>query len=182
QIVYMRLAAGGIEPPQRVEGVLSRIVAGQRVIGEQHLVEEEAVGLVEAGFEPGAAGRLAGGDDAEQGFQNAARAEALEDLEFGEFGGDHEPRGGVFKQGVDEDDLVGVERDGCLPGRGGGGAGGGSADNGVQATETVSGGTLTKSPNYRMISTFGQPTQNQGKTTSPSYNMQGGLIGAAAGK
>jgi hypothetical protein len=65
---------------------------------------------------------------------------------------------------------------------GGGGAGGGSsADNGVQATETVSGGTLTKSPNYKMISTFGQPTQNQGKTTSPGYNMQGGLIGAAAG-
>lgn len=65
---------------------------------------------------------------------------------------------------------------------GSGGAGGGSsADNGVQATETVSGGTLTKSPNYRMISTFGQPTQNQGKTTSPGYKMQGGLIGANAG-
>lgn len=64
---------------------------------------------------------------------------------------------------------------------GAGGGSGGTADNGVQATETVSGGTLTKSPNYKMISTFGQPTQNQGKTTSPGYNMQGGLIGAAAG-
>jgi hypothetical protein len=63
----------------------------------------------------------------------------------------------------------------------GGAGGGGTADNGVQATETVSGGTLSKSPNFKMISTFGQPTQNQGKTTSPTYNMQGGLIGANAG-
>ena len=66
-------------------------------------------------------------------------------------------------------------------GGGGGAGGGGTADNGVQATETVSGGTLSKSPNFKMISTFGQPTQNQGKTTSPGYNLQGGLIGAAAG-
>jgi hypothetical protein len=29
-----------------------------------------------------------------------------------------------------------------------------------------------------MVFTFGQPTQNQGKTTSPGYRMQGGLIGA----
>jgi hypothetical protein len=66
-------------------------------------------------------------------------------------------------------------------GGGAGGAGGGTADNGVQATETVSGGTLSKSPNFKMIHTFGQPTQNQGKTTSPTYKMQGGLIGANAG-
>jgi hypothetical protein len=65
---------------------------------------------------------------------------------------------------------------------GGGGAGGqggsGTADNGVQATETVSAGEVSKSPNYKMVFTFGQPTQNQGKTTSPSYRMQGGLVGA----
>jgi hypothetical protein len=29
-----------------------------------------------------------------------------------------------------------------------------------------------------MIFTLGQPTQNQSRTTSPSYQMQGGLIGA----
>jgi hypothetical protein len=63
---------------------------------------------------------------------------------------------------------------------GAGGAGGGSADTGVTSTETVSGGTVTKSPNYKMVSTFGQPTQNQGTTTSPGYKMQGGLIGATA--
>ncbi len=61
---------------------------------------------------------------------------------------------------------------------GSGGQGGGSADMGVPATETVSAGEVSKSPNYKMVFTFGQPTQNQGKTTSPSYRMQGGLVGA----
>jgi hypothetical protein len=56
--------------------------------------------------------------------------------------------------------------------------GGGTADKGVQATETVSAGEVSKSPNYKMVFTFGQPTQNQGKTTSPGYRMQGGLVGA----
>lgn len=49
---------------------------------------------------------------------------------------------------------------------------------GVPATETVSAGDVASSPSYRMVFTFGQPTQNQGKTTSPGYRMQGGLIGA----
>ena len=61
---------------------------------------------------------------------------------------------------------------------GAGGHGGGTADNGVSATETVTAGEVSKSPNYRMVFTFGQPTQNQGKTTSPGYRMQGGLVGA----
>jgi hypothetical protein len=61
---------------------------------------------------------------------------------------------------------------------GAGGQGGGTADTGVSATETVSAGEVSKSPNYRMVFTFGQPTQNQGKTTSPSYRVQGGLVGA----
>jgi hypothetical protein len=63
-------------------------------------------------------------------------------------------------------------------GGGAGGQGGGTSDVGVQATETVSGGEVSKSPNYKMVFTFGQPTQNQGTTTSPSYRVQGGLIGA----
>lgn len=61
---------------------------------------------------------------------------------------------------------------------GAGGHGGGTADNGVPATETVTAGEVSKSPKYRMVFTFGQPTQNQGKTTSPGYRMQGGLVGA----
>jgi hypothetical protein len=65
---------------------------------------------------------------------------------------------------------------------GGGGQGGQGGtmmgDQGVQATETVTAGQSVSSPNYRMVFTFGQPTQNQGTTTSPSYRLQGGLIGA----
>lgn len=64
-------------------------------------------------------------------------------------------------------------------GSGAGGAGGGAmVDNGHPATETVSAGDVAKSPSYKMIFTFGQPTQNQGKTTSPSYGLRGGLVGA----
>jgi hypothetical protein len=59
-----------------------------------------------------------------------------------------------------------------------GGGEGGAADNGGPATETVSAGDVATSPGYKMVFTFGQPTQNQGKTTSPGYRMQGGLIGA----
>lgn len=62
---------------------------------------------------------------------------------------------------------------------GAGGAGGGTAaDNGAPATETVTAGEVSKSANYKMVFTFGQPTQNQGKTTSSSYRLQGGLTGA----
>jgi len=64
-------------------------------------------------------------------------------------------------------------------GGGSGGAGGGApSSGGTQASQTVSGGRTSSSPSYRMTYTFGQPTQNQGKTTSPSYRMQGGLSGA----
>ncbi|MGK3972462.1 hypothetical protein WMF38_12185 [Sorangium sp. So ce118] len=63
---------------------------------------------------------------------------------------------------------------------GGGGAGGKAevADRGVAASDVVSAGEVVRSPSYRMVFTLGQPTQNQGKTTSPSYRMQGGLVGA----
>lgn len=73
-------------------------------------------------------------------------------------------------------------------GAGGGGSGGAGGqgggvvvDTGKPATETVSAGEVSKSTNYRMVFTFGQPTQNQGKTTSPGYQMQGGLVGANGG-
>jgi hypothetical protein len=75
--------------------------------------------------------------------------------------------------------VGGAGGEGGAGGQGGaGGAGGGTADLGVPATETVSAGEVSKSANYKMVFTFGQPTQNQGKTTSPSYAMQGGLVGA----
>jgi hypothetical protein len=65
-----------------------------------------------------------------------------------------------------------------------GGDGGGGPDAGPpasaagRATDTVSAGNTARSPSYRMVFTLGQPTQNQGKTTSPRYRMQGGLVGA----
>jgi hypothetical protein len=42
----------------------------------------------------------------------------------------------------------------------------------------VGAGDVCKSPQYKLVFTMGQPTQNQTKTTSPSYRLQGGLIGA----
>jgi hypothetical protein len=64
---------------------------------------------------------------------------------------------------------------------GAGGAGGEAAESGKSATETVTAGEVSKSPNYKMLFTFGQPTQNQGTTKSPGYRMQGGLVGANGG-
>ncbi|HRI66507.1 MAG TPA: hypothetical protein PK156_19800 [Polyangium sp.] len=66
---------------------------------------------------------------------------------------------------------------------GAGGAGGSGGGNplvipGHQGMEIVNGGQFMKSPNYSMVYTVGQPTQIQTTTTSPSYVMRGGLIGA----
>jgi hypothetical protein len=63
---------------------------------------------------------------------------------------------------------------------GGTGGTGGMAvvDPGVQATDFVSAGGLAKSANFKMVFTLGQSTQNQGRTKSTNYTMQGGLIGA----
>lgn len=61
---------------------------------------------------------------------------------------------------------------------GGGGEGPEVADVGRTASDVVSAGQVVRSPSYRMVFTLGQPTQNQGKTSSPSYRMQGGLVGA----
>jgi len=60
----------------------------------------------------------------------------------------------------------------------GGGAGGGASAHGPPATDIVSAGEVSKSSSYKLVFTFGQSTQNQDKTTSPSYSLQGGLIGA----
>jgi hypothetical protein len=46
------------------------------------------------------------------------------------------------------------------------------------ATQMVNAGETGQSPHFRAVYTLGQPTQNQGATTSPSYRVQGGLIGA----
>jgi hypothetical protein len=55
---------------------------------------------------------------------------------------------------------------------------GASPTYGPGSSQTVSAGETAKSPSYRMVFTLGQPTQNQGKSTSKSYRMQGGLIGS----
>ena len=49
---------------------------------------------------------------------------------------------------------------------------------GRSVTQTVNSGTMAVSPNFRMVFTMGQPTQNQGVYTSNNFRLQGGLIGA----
>lgn len=49
---------------------------------------------------------------------------------------------------------------------------------GPPANEVVTAGDTSESPNYRLVHTFGQPTQNQETTKSPGYRLQGGLVGA----
>ncbi|WP_234023668.1 hypothetical protein [Sorangium cellulosum] len=61
----------------------------------------------------------------------------------------------------------------------GGGAGGAPGHARAGAGELVSAGEVARSARYRMVFTLGQPTQNQEKTTSRRYRMQGGLIGAS---
>lgn len=58
-------------------------------------------------------------------------------------------------------------------------SGGGTAPgHGPPATQTVSAGNRSQSGSYVMVSTLGQPTQNQDRTSSKSYVLQGGLVGA----
>lgn len=65
------------------------------------------------------------------------------------------------------------------PGQGGSGAtGGGAPSPSLGGTEWASAGGVVKSEKYVMHFTFGQPTSNQGKSTSSSYRIQGGLVGA----
>lgn len=49
---------------------------------------------------------------------------------------------------------------------------------GRSVTQTVNGGTVASSPNFRMVFTIGQPTQNQGTYKSDNFRLQGGLVGA----
>jgi hypothetical protein len=58
------------------------------------------------------------------------------------------------------------------------GTGGAPPVAGAPGSETVSAGDVCTSPNYKMIMTFGQPTQNQGPMSSPNFKVNGGLIGA----
>lgn len=87
---------------------------------------------------------------------------------------------GVGGAGGDGDGGDGAGGSPVAAAQGGGGEGGVSevADRGRAASDVVSAGQVVRSPSYRMVFTLGQPTQNQGKTTSPSYRMQGGLVGA----
>lgn len=45
-------------------------------------------------------------------------------------------------------------------------------------SETVNGGLVASSPNFRMVFTLGQPAQHQGSFYSESFTLQGGLVGA----
>jgi hypothetical protein len=56
--------------------------------------------------------------------------------------------------------------------------GGSTPGHGPAATETVSAGVRSQSGSYVMVYTLGQPTQNQDRSSSNSYVLQGGLIGA----
>jgi hypothetical protein len=61
-----------------------------------------------------------------------------------------------------------------------GGSDGGTAHGAARlgANASVAGGDRSRSPHYLLIHTLGQPTQNQQKTVSPGYRIQGGLSGA----
>lgn len=59
-----------------------------------------------------------------------------------------------------------------------GGTGGGGQNFGPPATDFVNAGGVSKSTGYRLVWTLGQSTQNQSKTSSSKYRLQGGLVGA----
>ncbi len=59
-----------------------------------------------------------------------------------------------------------------------GGQGGSMSSHGPGAQDLVSSGEVSKSPSYKLTWTMGQSTQNQGKSSSAGYRLQGGLVGA----
>ena len=65
-------------------------------------------------------------------------------------------------------------------GAGGEGGAGGSppADPGPPGNALVSAGEYVTSPNFKLVFTMGQSTQNQSKMSSQNFRLQGGLIGA----
>lgn len=96
-------------------------------------------------------------------------------------GGDDAARSFVGTGGGGGEGDSGGGGSGAAGGEGGeGGEGGGDPRprTSINAADMVSAGNTARSPSYRMVFTLGQPTQNQGKTTSPSYRLQGGLVGA----
>lgn len=95
-------------------------------------------------------------------------------------GGDRESTTGPGSTGVGGGGGQGGLSTGTSGGMGGGGSGGAgqAPDTGRPGTELVSAGQQSASANYRMVFTLGQPTQNQGTSTSASYRLQGGLVGA----
>jgi len=59
-----------------------------------------------------------------------------------------------------------------------GGSGGGMpATYGPSTSQLVNSGNKHQSLHFRLINTFGQPTQNQTTSKSSGYRMQGGLVG-----
>jgi hypothetical protein len=60
----------------------------------------------------------------------------------------------------------------------GGGDGGPAVNNGPAATQFVNGGNTVSNDTYQMVFTLGQPSLSQQETSSPDYQMQGGLVGA----
>lgn len=67
-------------------------------------------------------------------------------------------------------------------GQGGDGGQGGHGGNPVEehaVADWASAGGTSKSSNFKMVFTVGQPTSNTQKSTSSSYRMQGGLNGAS---
>jgi hypothetical protein len=52
---------------------------------------------------------------------------------------------------------------------------------GPSVNDMVSGGTYASNSKYRLFYTNGQPTPNQGVSTSDSNRLNGGLVGAAHG-
>lgn len=54
-------------------------------------------------------------------------------------------------------------------------------DPGVSGGALVSGGGISASPKYTLLHTIGAPSANQIQAKSPSYRLQGGLIGIIGG-
>jgi hypothetical protein len=79
---------------------------------------------------------------------------------------------------------IGGEGAGPVGGSGGSSGEGGSGGEppnpapGAPGQSFVSSGNQASSPNYKLIHTTGQPTINQTNMSSPSFTLQGGLIGA----
>ena len=55
---------------------------------------------------------------------------------------------------------------------------GGEVAPGQSNSQLVTAGTRSTSPSYTLVYTFGQPSTLQSTHESPSYRLQGGLVGA----